>query len=77
MLKCVVSGLSSQYHLSLNRDGRWGTTIDFTTSFLHFTLFSTALWDLANSKPVAFPDGVFPPLPLSAILQGTVKEGQR
>ena len=40
------------HHLSLNRKGRWGTTDDFTTSFLHFSLFSTALWDLANSRPV-------------------------
>ena len=35
-------------HLSLNRGGRWVTTGDFTTSFLHFSLFCTALWDLAN-----------------------------
>ena len=42
----------SYLHLSLNRGGRWGTTYDFTTSFLHFSLFSTALWDLANSRPV-------------------------
>ena len=42
------------HHLSLYRDGRWGTTDDFATSFLHFPLFSTALleWDLANSRPV-------------------------
>ena len=40
------------HHLSLNREGRWGTVDDFTTSFLHFSLFSTALWDLANSRPV-------------------------
>ena len=40
------------YHLSLNREGRWGTTDDFATSFLHFPLFSTALWDLANSRRV-------------------------
>ena len=39
-------------HLSLNRGGRLGTTDDFTTSFLHCSLFSTALWDLANSRPV-------------------------
>ena len=25
---------------------------DLTTSLLHFSLFSTALWDLANSRPV-------------------------
>ena len=27
-------------------------TNDFTTSILHFSLFSTVLWDLANSRPV-------------------------
>ena len=31
--------------------GRWGTTDDFTTSFSIF-LFSTAFWDLANSRPI-------------------------
>ena len=40
------------HHLSLHREGRWGTTNEFTTSFLHFSLFSTALWDLANHRPV-------------------------
>ena len=40
------------HHLSLYREGRWGTTDDFATSFLHFSLFSTAPWDLANSRPV-------------------------
>ena len=40
------------HHQSLNREGRWGTTDDFETSFLHFPLFSTALWDLPNSRPV-------------------------
>ena len=39
-------------HLSLNCEGHWGTTDDFTTCFLHFSLFSTALWDFANSRPV-------------------------
>ena len=42
------------HHLSLSHEGHWGTTDDFTTSFLHFSLFSTALWDLVNSKPVHF-----------------------
>ena len=42
-------------HLSLNRGDRWGTTDDFTTSFLLFSLFSTTLWDLANSRPVHSP----------------------
>ena len=40
------------HHLSLNHEGCWGTTDDFTTSFLHFCLFSSALLDLANSRPV-------------------------
>ena len=39
------------HHQSINREGRWGTTDDFATSFLHFSLFSTALWDLPNSRP--------------------------
>ena len=43
---------SHHHHLSLNREGPWGTTDDFATSFLHFFLFSTALWDLPNSGPV-------------------------
>ena len=30
----------------------WGTTDGFTTSFLHFSLFFTALWDVASSRPV-------------------------
>ena len=46
----IACTLSS--HLSPNREGRWGTTHDFTISFLHFSLFSTALWDLANSRSV-------------------------
>ena len=41
-------------YLSLNREGHWGTTDDFETSFLHFSLFSTALRDLVNSRPVHF-----------------------
>ena len=38
--------------LSFNRERRWGTTDFFATSFLHFSLFSTAHWDLPNSRPV-------------------------
>ena len=40
------------HHQSLNCEGSWGTTDDFATSFLLFSLFSTALWDLPNSRPV-------------------------
>ena len=39
-------------HLALNREGRLDTTDDFATSVIHFSRFSTALWDLANSRPV-------------------------
>ena len=40
------------HYQSINRKGRWGTTDDFTVSFLHFSLFSTAFWDLPNFRPV-------------------------
>ena len=39
-------------YLSLNREGRWGIAEHFATSFLHLSLFSTALLVLANSRPV-------------------------
>ena len=39
-------------HIMINREGRWGTTDDFAISFLYCSLFSTALWDLPNSRPV-------------------------
>ena len=51
--KPQFSKKSHYYHnLSLNHEGHWSTTVDFTTNVLHFSLFSTALWDLANSRPV-------------------------
>ena len=50
--KSASAILARHHHLFLNCEGRWGTTDDFTTSFLHFSLFSTALWDLANCRPV-------------------------
>ena len=37
---------------SLNRESHWDTTDYFATSFFHFLLFSTALRDLSNSRPV-------------------------
>ena len=40
------------HSLFLNSEGRSGTLDDFTTSFFHSSLFSTALWDLANPRPV-------------------------
>ena len=47
-----ISSSSHHHHPSLNRQGRRGTTDNFTISFLHFSLFSTARWDLPNSRPV-------------------------
>ena len=41
-----------RHHLSIYHDGRLGTTDDFATSSLNFSLFSAALCDLANSRPV-------------------------
>ena len=54
-------------HLSLNRRGRWGTTDDFITTFLHF--FSVLHWPLGLGELQACPfsDVVFPPLPPSAL----------
>ena len=56
MKLCIISHRtllcqSNHCHLSLNREDHWGTTDNFTNSFLHFSLFSTALWDLANFRP--------------------------
>ena len=47
-----VLGHHHHRHQSLNREGHWSTTDDFATSFLHFSLLSTVLWDLLNSRPV-------------------------
>ena len=55
------------HHQSLNREGRWGTTDDFTTSFLYFSLFSTAPLGLGELQACPCPDDVFPPLYLSAL----------
>ena len=52
------------HHQSLNREGRWGTTDDFATSFLHFPCSPLEPADL---QACPFPDVVFPPLPLSAL----------
>ena len=48
---CVVIHHHHHHHLSLNREGSWGTTNDFTASFLHFFLFSNALKHWPNSRP--------------------------
>ena len=48
LFHCAVLGC----RYLLNCEGCLDTTDNFTTSFLHFSLFSTALWDLVNSRPV-------------------------
>ena len=58
------------HHLSLKREGRWGTTDDITTSFLPppntHTVFHCPL-GLGELQACPFSDVVFPPLPLSAL----------
>ena len=51
LINCECTISSSHHHLSPNRES-WGITDDFTTSFFHFSLFSTAPRDFANSRPV-------------------------
>ena len=40
----MVAPIISSSHLSLNREGRWGTTDDFATSFLHLSVLHYTLW---------------------------------
>ena len=51
-------------HLSLNRESRWCTTGDFTTSFLLCSLLPSGPGELTACP---LPDVVFPPLFLSAL----------
>ena len=52
-LACIFSYMwFLQLHLSLNRGHSWDTTDDFTSGFVHFSLFSTVLLDLVKSRPV-------------------------
>ena len=55
------------HYQSLNREGRWGTTDDFATSFLLFSPVLHCPLGLAELQACPFPDVVFPPLPLSAL----------
>ena len=47
----IYGGCLSSHHLSLNREGRWGTTDDFATSFLNFSLFSLSLFSRTMEHP--------------------------
>ena len=54
------------HHLLLTREGRWGTTDNFNTSFIHLSVFQCPL-GLGELQACPFPDVVSPPLPLSAL----------
>ena len=63
-----VPGLSPHsFHLFINREVRWGTTDDFTTSFLHFPPVLHCSLGLGELQACPFPDVVFPPPFLSAL----------
>ena len=53
--------------LSVNHEGRWGTTDDFAPRFLHFLLVLHCPLGLAELQACPVPDVVSPPLPLSAL----------
>ena len=50
----VLARLFTVTYSLTGREGRWGTTVEFTTNSLHVSLFFAALWDLTNSRPVHF-----------------------
>ena len=57
VLPMQLSLLHHHHHLSLNREGRWSTTDNFATSFLHF--FHSLLihmLTLLQYTPVSSPD---------------------
>ena len=54
-------------HLSLSREGRWGTTDDFRNQFRPFFPLLHCPLGLGELQACPFPDVVFPPLPLSAL----------
>ena len=49
-LLCSPRNPYHRHRLSFNREGRWGTTDDFSTSFFHFSLRSSSR-SLLVSKP--------------------------
>ena len=64
----ILCYLSLTSHLYLNHEGRWGTTDDFATSFLHFFPVLNCPLGLGKLQACPFPDVVFPPFPLSAFV---------
>ena len=61
----VLETILISSHLSRSLADRWGTTVDFTTSFLHSSRFSAFRSSIVHSRPV-HSDIVFPSFPLSA-----------
>ena len=58
---------SAGHHQSLNREGHWSTTDDFTNQFSPFFPVLHCPLGLAEPQACPFLDVVFPPLPLSAL----------
>ena len=52
LFECYGAGKRGVFTHPLTVGGDGGTTDNLTTSFLHLSLFSTALWDLRNSGSV-------------------------
>ena len=50
----IVTCFIVSSHLSLNCKGHWGTTDDFTTSFLHFSLFYNCCLPTSSSAYLVF-----------------------
>ena len=63
----IVNHHQHHHHLSLNHEGRWGTTDNFATSFLHFSPVLHCPLGPGEHQACPFPDVVFQPLPLSAL----------
>ena len=63
----MLSHFFTSLYLSLNLGGRWCTTDDFTTSFLHLFSVLHCPLGLCELRACPFPDVVFPPLFLSAL----------
>ena len=62
-IKLFIKDLAlHHHHQSLNREGRWGTTNNFATSFLHFFPVLHCPLGLAELQACPFPDVVFPNL---------------
>ena len=52
-LECFLNSCRSLYlHLSCSLADHWGTTGDFTTNFLHFSLFSAFHSMIFHSRPI-------------------------